>query len=514
MPSQSSSLEQDARSFAVAFEKYRYVLLALLTVIYALGAMANARSKPLWYDEIITVIAASAPDAASTWKLAEHVDAAPPLPHLMTHYAIQWFGANDVAIRVPAIAGFWIFCLCMFWFVRSRLGIFYGLAALLLPLSTQAYNYAFEARAYGLEFGFCGLALVAWQASTSSWPDRKVTHAVSCIWLAWSLIGALLCHYYAVMLYVPLGGAELYRLWKNRRIDWGIWAALAMGAAPLVWHVATIRAVVKGFSQTVWADAYPGQLLEFWENGLQPGVSFLVLALVFMALWAWKFPGASGETDKPRSLPPHEIVAGILFLTIPVFVMAAGVAVTHMFSSRYALLGLTGVVLLLPAMAARLAGGRALLGFLMLAICSLRLVLITMTVPPPRNPLAEDALLVQALREGPVVVADGQTYMQIWQYAPEPLRSNMIFLVDNVASVKYMAYNTAAIDAALTDLRRWAPLRVIEYRDFATPGKEFRVLQNPLKPGWLLEKVAADGGAEAVERYTNLRQLYRVRMKP
>ena len=509
----ANSLERDAQQMALAAAKHRYAILALLTLLYGIGAMRHAASEPLWYDEVITVISASAPDAAGTWKLAQLTDASPPLPHLLTHFAMSWFGRGDVAIRLPAIAGFWIFCLCLFWFVRRRLGIFYGLAALLLPLATQAYDYAYEARAYGLEFGFCGLMLVSWQAATCShWPRERFKHAAACAALSLSLIGALMCHYYAIMLYVPLAGGEAYRSWKARRVDWGIWAALALGAAPLVWRVATITEVVRGFSQTTWSQAYPGQVLVFWEDGLRPALVILVLALAVMAFWAWKSPDSAELPDKPPALPLHELLAGILFLSIPAFVMATGVLVTHMFSPRYALLGLTGVVLLTPAVVARLSGGRSLVAFLMLALAVLRLVVVTTTIPPPRNLLAGESVLLKALEQGPVVVAEGQTFMQVWYYTPEPLKSNLVFLVDSAASVKYGFFNTAAIDASLASLRHWCPLRVIDYRDFATPGKDFRILQNPLKPGWLLEKVAADGGAEAIEQYTNLRQLYRVRM--
>jgi hypothetical protein len=69
------------------------------------------------------------------------------------------------------------------------------------------------------------------------------------------------------------------------------------------------------------------------------------------------------------------------------------------------------------------------------------------------------------------------------------------------------------IDATLASFRHRYPLRVLDYRSFATPGREFRVLQNLLRPGWLLTKIAADGGSETIDRYTNVRQLYRVRIE-
>src|SRR4051794_11276944 len=117
MPTGSPSFEQDARKIAISLERHRYLFLILLTIVYALGAVRHAANRPLWYDEIITVISASAPDAAGTWKAAQATDASPPLLHLLTHFSMQWFGSSEVAIRLPAIAGFWIFCLCLFRFV-------------------------------------------------------------------------------------------------------------------------------------------------------------------------------------------------------------------------------------------------------------------------------------------------------------------------------------------------------------------------------------------------------------
>src|SRR5271166_5531584 len=123
-----TSLEADARRMAAGLDRSRYVVLLVLTAFYAAGAMLHAHGKPFWYDEVYTLMAASAPDAAATWRAAQELDAAPPLTHLLAHFAVSWFGPGEVTARLPQIAGFWIFCLCLYRFVRRRLGIFYGLA--------------------------------------------------------------------------------------------------------------------------------------------------------------------------------------------------------------------------------------------------------------------------------------------------------------------------------------------------------------------------------------------------
>ena len=495
---------------ASLLRKHQYLLALMLTVVYAVGAMGHARNKPFWYDEVVTIMAASAPDAGATWKKAQAMDANPPLLHLLTHFSIQWFGAGEIGVRVPAIVGFWVFCLCMYRFTLRRVGIYYALLALLLPIATEAYSYAYEARAYGLELAFCGLALVAWQMAAEG--SRRL---LACALLAISLACAILCHYYAILVYLPLAGGEAFRTWRARRIDWPVWAAFAAGGAPVVWHVANIKLVVDNFSHPTWAPAYAEQIVEFWENALQHTLRFLVLGVAILAVWMIRRGGTTGAVEdagSPPALVDYELVAGTLFLAIPIFAVGAGLLVTHMFTGRYALLSLTGVVLLTPMIIARLAHGRALPGFALFCLSLLPLMFVTLEIPPGRRPWADEPILVKALQQGPVVVADGQLFLQMWQYAPDALKPNILFVADDAAAIKYMGFD--AIDGGLRGLRPWASVQVIPYQDFAAPGREFLLYQNPLKPGWLLSKIVADGGSADLLELTSYRLLYRARLKP
>lgn len=491
---------------AARLEQRKYFVVALFTVLYLLSAMLHARSKPLWYDEIITVISASPADAASAWKAAHECDASPPLPHMLTHFSMQWFGPSEVAIRLPAIAGFWIFCLCLFVFTR-RLGIFYALVALLVPIATEAYNYAYEARSYGLELGFCGLALVSWQAATE---DRR--RWLASVGIAFSLMAAILCHYYALLLYIPLAGAELFRTTRSRRINWPVWLAFAAGGAPVVWRLARISNTVRSISHGAasWSPAYPEQVVEFWETTLQHSLSFVVLGLAFMAIWMIG-RRSRGNSELAPTLAPHELAAGVLFLAIPVVAVGGGLLVTHMFTERYAFIAITGPVILAVAMAARLSGGRSLAGFLLLCLAVLPMGFVLLEVPPHVNPFTQEPLLADALQKGPVVIPDGQMFLQMWQYAPAALRPEILFLADEASATKYMGFDS--IDGGLRLLRPWSSIQVLDYGEFATTGKEFTVYQNSLKPGWVLSRVIADGGSAEVEAYSNYRQLFRVHLK-
>ena len=366
---------------AAWLDTHKAIVLLAFTVFYLIGAVLHARSKPFWYDEIITVIAAKSPDLASTWRASLQVDAMPPLPHVLAHISIGLLGLTEVAVRMPAIAGFWIFCLSLFWFTRRRVGIYYALTAMLMPVVTGAYTYSVEARAYGPELAFCGLALVAWQSATE---NRRRMLAVA--GLAISLAAALFCHYYAALLYLPLCGGECWRTYRTRRIDWGIWIAFAAGMVPVVLRMATIVGVVKGFTHT-WAPASPEQIMEYWETGLQQTGTFVTLWLGMLALAIVANRNAAPVPESAAAkVPEHEWLAGVLFLAIPTAAVIGGMLVTHMFTFRYALIGLTGFCLLAPLLAAHFLGGRALWGFVMLGVAVIGLGFATIDDPAWQNP--------------------------------------------------------------------------------------------------------------------------------
>jgi hypothetical protein len=502
-----SSLDSDARALAGWLETHKTIVLLAFTAVYFLGAVLHARSKPFWYDEIITVIVARTPDLATAWRAATECDATPPLSHALAHLFVRWFGVTEVSVRMPAILGFWIFCLSLFWFTRRRVGIYYALTAMLLPVVTGAYLYSVEARAYGPELAFCGLALVAWQSAAEN--QRR---SIAIPGLAICLAAALLCHYYAALLYIPLCGGEWVRFRRTRRIDWGMGAALAAGTIPVIWRMSTIIGVVKGFTYT-WAPPSPEQIPEFWETGLQQTGTFVTLWIGLLALAVVANRKAPApEESTPAKVPDHEWIAGVLFLAIPVAAVVGALLVTHMFTFRYALIGLTGFCLLAPLLAAHLLGGRALWGLVMLAVAVVGLGFAAIDIPARQNPFDAEPILQEALRQGPVAIPDGQLFLRMWHYAPAEWKPRLFFLADNQAAVKYMGFDT--IDAGMRGLVPWSQIPLVEYTDFATPGREFRIYQNSLRPGWLLSKVVDDGGLAEIQKLGPYRSLIRVRLKP
>src|SRR5207237_1162969 len=113
------------------------------------------------------------------------------------------------------ILGFWLMTVCIFRFVSRRCPPIYAAAAMIFPLITSAFYYACEARPYALVMGFTALALVCWQQILEN--ERRT---ISLFGLWFSLSACICLHYYAILIWIPFGLAELARLRSRKRPDW------------------------------------------------------------------------------------------------------------------------------------------------------------------------------------------------------------------------------------------------------------------------------------------------------
>jgi len=120
--------------------------------------------KPVWYDEIYTESIARVPRVGDVWSaLARGTDLNPPLYYLAVRCADQLTGNARLALRLPSMLGYVLMGACIFLFVARWYPAPYAWLAMLFPLITEAYSYAYEGRAYGLLLGLSALALVCWQ---------------------------------------------------------------------------------------------------------------------------------------------------------------------------------------------------------------------------------------------------------------------------------------------------------------------------------------------------------------
>ena len=80
-------------------DRHAHFVLAAVVLLVGATAVAMAASKPLWHDEIYTVLLAGL-STADLWSAnLSGVDLSPPLNTVLTHAVIRAGGSGPVAMR-------------------------------------------------------------------------------------------------------------------------------------------------------------------------------------------------------------------------------------------------------------------------------------------------------------------------------------------------------------------------------------------------------------------------------
>jgi hypothetical protein len=496
------TLEQWSARIEQFLRRHKIALVVLLSLVYFGGSVLRARAKPFWYDELLTVLAAQQPSYGATVQAARDLDWTPPFTDLVGHFVHQLAGSGEVAFRVPSMLGFWVFCLCLFGFAARRVNIFFALTALLLPFVTSGAAYSVEARSYGMMLGFCGIALLCWQWAAS---ERERGWALAGMLLG--IGGGVTCHYYAVLIYLPLAGAELFRSWRTRRIDKAIWTIFVLGGIPLLVSLAGMLRV-KNANPHPLTVAGRQDFLWYYLTTFETALWFLIPVFLLWAAWLLFRGNDEAEAGHPFDIPDYELVAAVLLFLVPVAAITLAIVVPpHIFTDRYALLSIGGFALLTSLVAARFAGRRSTLG-LAFALPAVGLFLMAMAHgrSPLQNPLQKEPLLQAALERGPVVINDYVAYLQLWYYAPDTVKPRLLYLSDEDSAVRF-----SNIDDIMQPLRKYG-VPIVNYRDFATPQKDFFLYYAP-GFGWVPEKALADGGRVEVAGWAQGKALLHIWLK-
>ena len=341
--------------------------------IYFTALLPRARDKPFWYDEIFTWHLARLPSLGRLWEcLREGTDPNPPLYYAAAHLMHEILGAAPWTTRLPAMLGYLLMSLCLYRFARRRVSGVFAWTAATFPLITEASSYAIEARAYGLVLGLGALALLCWQVAAEEVGFKR---GLALILLPLSLAAAVASHYFAVLLFIPIGVGELCRSWHRKKIDVALWCSLIAGLLPL----GVLYQLIKG------ATSYKGA---FWSK---PGWSFvlqcyaqlfeksaipitaigLLIALDARYPYRWRraeVPGA--DMGAPAAIPTYEYAAAMTYVLLPLIGLAfARVAAGGAFTERYTLAFVYGFGLLVAYSTARLGSRRRYLAAMITACC-------------------------------------------------------------------------------------------------------------------------------------------------
>jgi hypothetical protein len=454
-------------------------LLAVFSLMFMVITCLIARFKLLSLDELFTLNVARLPSLSALWAALENgPEAAPPLHFLAERASCSLMGESNVAIRLPTIVGFLVMCICLYAFVRRHSRSPFAWTAAIFPLTTYAYTLSYEGKPYTMWMGWCGLALVSWQVAADSTGWRRIL-ALGALGL--SLAAGVSTHWYSVVIFIPLALGELARSWERRHLDLPVWFAFGAGVVPLPFYLPLIEHG-KQFSKNFWAKSGWYSIPETYYLLLRRPALFLV---PFALLWAVAVclrrlsRRAERDTETDPGVPfPHEIVAAIGFVLIPVFEVVLAQTMTGGFRVFYAMPTHIGFSLLLAYAAQRLSRHSALpIRALPLGMLGYALVLIIATVGlnsdifswDDQGPKLPSALSIARESAMPIVISDNGSFVQYahyWRASDGPPFTYII----------HSNPNEDTTELCMRMFRPWCPYDIEEFEEFVGKHKNFYLL--------------------------------------
>ena len=492
-------------------ERHALAALVALSLLYVGCTVTLAAHKQMWNDELFTYYLALLPNGSALRQaLLTGAEQIPPTFHLLTRGTFALLGTGQLAIRLPEIVSFLIMMLCLYRFVSVISSPFYGLIAMITPLVTDAYRYAYEARPYALVLGFSAVALVCWQETAD---ERRRIWALAGLVVA--LAAALSSHYYGVLTFAGIGIGEAIRSWGRRRLDLPVWVALGLGAAVPILIFWPFISRSAGYASTFWSPPPRlRQVPDFYRQLFLPGASPLGATLLLAA--GYGLTSTTAPSSEPRAADARAgLGAGFGFASLPVIAFALGKVATHVFVNRYALTSVLGISILVALVVRQLPRGRAVIGMAYL-------VLVTLWFPlAQRNSLRalQDDVsstkaavaLLEANESGlSIVASEPHIFMTLAHYAPPDITSRLVYLADPAASLRHLGHNS--VDRGMLELiGPWFHLPVRPYTPFIDAHRTFLVYGNLGWLNWVTAQLCEDRRPLEFVGRVNEDYLFRVR---
>jgi hypothetical protein len=414
---------------------------------------------------------------------------------------------------LPEILGFWLMSIGVYAFVRRVSSAAWALVAMVFPLITGAFYYAYEARPYALVMGFSSLALLFWQNAI-----RHRKRPVAAIGLGASLAAALACHYYAILAFVPLLAAEAVRCWRRRRFDVAVVAAFLFGLAPIPFMLPLIRSA-KTYAATFWATPHWSDMYLYYQSMLcaahqrwcharefldplrSPDVASAAFTLdlllaavpVFLAFVVVSRDRKETASDPAGGLSLPEWVAITGFALTPVLAVILAKTVTHAYADRYAMIAMVGLAPLLALSMAKASRNRPAAAAVAVLI-ALGLFLAGSASDARRLRATTRAydLILSFLREEsagmPVVITNPHIFFElsaIQENRPSPVPIRYLF--DRDLALAYTGTDT--VERGLIAFHDWAPLSMERFDAFAAHPQPVLLFGNPTVFSWVTQEL-------------------------
>jgi 4-amino-4-deoxy-L-arabinose transferase-like glycosyltransferase len=485
--------------------KLSILLLASVLLTTTVLSLAWSHAKLLWKDEFLSFYT----DGVATFRqvllvqLHHPISLDPPTYHLLSHLSMDLIGRNAIALRLPALAGFLLFQLCIFFSVRRLAGNRAAVIASALPLLTASFRYSAEGRPYGLLLGLYALSLLCWQIATQ---DGTRSRIFPLIGLTLSIALAITSHYFGVLILFPVSLGELARILTRKRFDLGVLASLILGLTSVALILPFQKALmvyrqhyyIAGVNFHDISQGYRELFLRYttWPLSLQK----LAAALMVIVALALVVAGYKRFKRRPATEHAYTWVALTAMALLPLFGYLFGRFVTHTMEVRYVIAALIAFVATLAIVLERRLRNTtfyfATLAVILIAAIVLNIRNIQQERRTSNEILASFQLSSQAagaLHQNPQELIYLQSLSDFYldtYYDPDPTLRPRFSLIDGQSEeIRWLAHDTEFVTAE--NMRTFAPLSITTYADFRTQPHPLLIL-HPGTWQWIEKQLDAD----------------------
>jgi 4-amino-4-deoxy-L-arabinose transferase-like glycosyltransferase len=471
-----------------------YALLALFLLLSTTLSLIWSHVRLMWNDEFLSFYS----DGVATFKqvilvqLHYPISLDPPTYHLLSHLCMDILGRNAIALRLPALAGFLLFQLCLFLFVRRLAGDRSAIIAMAVPLLTASFRYSVEGRPYGLLLGLYALSLLCWQIATQD-DGIPRSRLLPLTGLTLSITLAITSHYFGVLLLIPVSLGELSRIYIRKRLDIGVLTALILGLASVVLILPFQRALmvyrqhyyITGVNLRNISQGYRELFLRYttWPMSLQKLAAALMVILALTLAYA----GYQRFKRRPTTEHAYTWVALLSMALLPFFGYLFGRFVTHTMEVRYVIAALIAFAATFGIILERKLRNNAFYYSTLTLITAAAIAINTHNILQERR--ASLAILA-SLHPSPALAANstaplyeqslGNFFVDSY-YTPDPaLRARITLLYNPQREISFLKHDTYSI--AASNLQHFTTLPAVNYDQLITEPSPHLLIQ--WQDGW------------------------------
>lgn len=459
-----------------------WLVFAALTILYVF-AVAIGNSRYVWFDELLTFDISRSASLQQLWYREVRFDCNPPSVYLLSRTSMAIFGQTPLGLRFPSMMEFYLGSMAILLYVRRKAGIaFAAFAVLLLWAAAPTLYYAVEARPYALVFLSFACLLLSWDTAI-----RAQTRRLALFGVAISTLALTAAHFLAPFTLFAFITAEAIRFSRRRQPDYPLWTALLVPMLAMLFYLP----FVGSCGRVVFpVHASYNTIVIFFEDTFgSPIISVAMLAVLLV-------PTTEGNGITTTRFRREEVALLASMFLCPILLNLFLIHRQATFYNRYCLASqvaiLVAITILLP-FRMRLNGRAAYAGSILLVFFLLKIqVWHIMRYPPPR-----DASFLGVIDPDlPLVIGEGQVFMEMNQYENAVLLSRVFFLKDQQASMQYQHTNFFQ-DFEAPDLLKQAGFpftaNVASYSGFVQQHRQFLLLGSPVE--WVFAKLLRSGAS-------------------